>query len=256
MEEKVFIKNSKGLKLASIISYPDKNKQYSAILILSGFVGYKEEAHAKELAKTLMQNGFVAVRFDCSGFGESDGAFEKDYLMSNYLKDTQCVYDSVKKLKFVDKNKIGILGYSLGGILSVVFASEHPEIKICSAISSPTTIFGANWIKMFLRDWKKRVFKKEVLQKTKRMKVSLRFVVDARGFNVLNFVQKMRCPFLVILGLADELINPDDSRKMFRTANKPKKLVEIQGLGHEHKNYPKSIKKINKEVLDFSKKYL
>ena len=89
MEEKIFIDNSNGLKLSLIISYPDKNKQYPAILILGGFVGYKEEAHVKELAGALMQNGFAAIRFDCSGFGESDGIFEKDYLMSNYLKDIE-----------------------------------------------------------------------------------------------------------------------------------------------------------------------
>lgn len=45
MEEKIFIKNSKGLKLASIIHYPDGEKQYPAIIILHGFTGYKEEAH-------------------------------------------------------------------------------------------------------------------------------------------------------------------------------------------------------------------
>lgn len=256
MEDKVFIKNSKGLRLASIINYPDKNKQYPAILILSGFVGYKEETHTSKLAKTLSENGIVALRFDCSGFGESDGAFEKDYLMSNYMKDIGDVCDHLKKIKFIDKDRIGILGYSLGGMLSIVFASEHPEVKICSAISSPTTIFSANWIKMFLRDWKKRVFKKEVLQKTKQMKISLNFVMDAKEFNVLNFIQKMRCPFLMILGLADELINPDNSRKIFKTANKPKKLVEIEGMGHEHKNYPKAIKKMNKEILNFARIYL
>ena len=35
-----------------------------------------------------------------------------------------------------------------------------------------------------------------------------------------------------------------------------KKLIEIEGLGHEHKNYPKAIQKINKEVLAFLRKYL
>jgi hypothetical protein len=256
MEEKIFIDNSNGLKLSLIISYPDKNKQYPAILILGGFVGYKEEAHVKELAGALMQNGFAAIRFDCSGFGESDGIFEKDYLMSNYLKDIESVYRYVGQLKFVDKNKIGVVGYSLGGILSAVFAAEHPEVKICAVISSPTTVFAANWIKMFLKDWRKKVFKKEVLQKTKRMKVSLGFIKDAGKFKVLNFIQKVHCPLLVILGLADELIDSNDSRKIFRAANNPKKLIEIEGLGHEHKNYPKAIRKINKEVLAFLRKYL
>ena len=32
MEEKIFIKNAKGLKLASIIHYPNKNKKYPKLI--------------------------------------------------------------------------------------------------------------------------------------------------------------------------------------------------------------------------------
>lgn len=256
MEEKIFIMNSKGLRLSSVISYPDKTKKYPAILILSGFMGQKEEKHIKELAETLVRNKIMAVRFDCSGLGESGGMLEKDYYMPNYLEDIWSVYKYVKKLKFVDENRMGVVGYSLGGILSVIFASENPEIKVCTAVSTPSTIFTANLIKALLRNWQKKKFKKEVFRKTRRMGLPLRLIVDANKFNALNSIQKVHCPFLVIFGLEDDLVNPSDSKKIFSAANEPKKIIGIKGLGHEHQNYPKAIKKINEEILAFLGKYL
>ena len=94
MQEKVFIKNSKGLKLASIIRYPGKDRQYPTIMILHGFTGYKEEAHFEELERILVKNGFAVIRFDASGSGNSGGSFEKDYSMSNFLKDIKSNIDS------------------------------------------------------------------------------------------------------------------------------------------------------------------
>ncbi len=257
MEEKVFIKNSKGLKLALIIFSPDKNKKYPAIIILNGFLGYKEELHPAELAKKLVNNGFTAVRFDCSGSGESEGAFEKDYSMSNYLEDIKCVYEYVQKLEFVDKNRIGVLGYSLGGMMAIVFAAQHSEIKTCIAVSTPPTIFAANWLKMFLKDWRYiEFFNREIPKATKKIKLPVTLIMEANKFNVLNFIPKVNCPFLMILGLADELVSPDDSRKIFKKANQPKELIEIEGLGHEHKLYPEKIKIVNEKTLDFLKRYL
>jgi len=256
MEEKVFIKNSKGLKLASIIHYPDRKKQYPAIIILHGFIGYKEEEHLERLAKTLEQNGFAAIRFDVSGSGESEGVFEKDYLMSNYLKDIKSVYDYLRTLKFVDKDKIGVVGHSMGGLLSIIFASMQPEVKVCVSISSPTMIINADWVKAAVGQWEQVGY---FLSRTSRnddvIKVPFSFIVDSHKFSALDYVPKLHCPFLIVIGLADDVVSPEDTRKIFEAANEPKELVEISEAGHDYKKYPVLIKKVNEKVLAFLKKY-
>jgi uncharacterized protein len=257
MEEKVFIENSKGLKLASIISYQDKNKRYPAIIILHGFTGYKEEAHLKELADELTRNGFVAVRFDCSGSGESGGTFEKDYLMSNYLEDIESVYDHVRKTKFVDKDKIAIVGHSMGGLLSIVFASQNPKIKACIAVSSPSIMITANWIKGAIDEWQRLGwFYKKISRDNSNVKIPFSFITDSNRFNAIKFAQKLHCPFLTVLGLSDSVVNPGDSRKIFLTANEPKELAEIAGVGHDYKKDSQLIRKVNEKILVFLNKYL
>lgn len=257
MEEKVLLKNSEGLKLASIIHYPNKDQQYPAVIILHGFMGHKEEAHLEELAKTLAKNGFVAIRFDCSGLGESGGIFEKDYSMSNYLKDIKSVYDYLRKLKFVNKNKIGIAGHSMGGMLSIIFASQYPEVSVCVAISPPTMMIMVNWIKLVIEEWRRVGWIFEVLSRDgSRIKIPFSFIQDANKFNVLNFVQKIHSPFLLVLGLADDAVSPNNSRKIFKIANEPKELLELAGVGYDYKNHPEFIKIVNEKMLNFLKKWL
>jgi uncharacterized protein len=258
MEEKIFIKNSKGLKLASVIRYPDKEKAYPAIIILHGFNGHKKETHLEELAKTSAQSGFVSIRFDCSGSGESEGRFGIDYHMSNYLKDIKCVYEYLKGLDFVDKSKINILGHSMGGMLSVIFASRHPRIRTCVAISSPTKVMRSNWIKSglnFMRNKAKNVVK-NISKNKRRINVPFSFLADSMKFNTLHFMPDLQCPFLAVLGLADDIVSPGDTRRIFQIANHPKELVEIEGAGHDYHKYPEFVETINEKILDFIKKHI
>ena len=257
MEEKVLILNSKGLKLSSIIYSPDQNKKYPAIILLYGFTGYKEEAHLEELARLLMKSGYAVIRFDVSGSGESEGTFEEDYLMSNYLEDIKNVYNYILKLKFVDKNRIGIVGHSMGGLLSIVFASKQPEVKACIAISSPTILVAANWIKAAVKEWERVGWLyRETTRDGRHIKIPFSFIVDANKFNALDFVSRVHCPIAIVLGLSDDVVSPNDTRNIFQIANEPKELIEIEGVGHDYKKYPDLIEKVNEKVLGFLRGYL
>jgi uncharacterized protein len=257
MEEKVFIKNSKGLKLAAIINYPDKNKQYPAMIILHGFTGYKEEAHLEGLADALARNGFTTIRFDCSGSGDSEGNFEKNYSMSNYLGDIKNVYNYLRELEYVDKNKIGIVGHSMGGLLAIVFASLDQEVKTCVAISSPTILTDVDWLKGAIERWEELGwFYKKLSRDNSNIRIPFSFVVDANKFDALIYVKKLHCPLLTVVGLIDDVVTPDDSRKIFKIANEPKELAEIAGAGHDYKKDPNLIKMVNEKILAFLKKYL
>jgi uncharacterized protein len=257
MEEKVGIKNSKGLKLAAIINYPDKNKQYPAMIILHGFTGYKEEAHLKGLAEALARNGFTAIRFDCSGSGDSEGNFEKNYSMSNYLGDIKDVYNCLRELEYVDKDRVGIAGHSMGGLLSIVFASLHQEIKTCIAISSPIMLMDADWLKGAIERWQELGwFYRKISRDNSNVKIPFSFVTDANKFDALNFVRKLHRPFLMVMGLSDNVVYPDDSRKIFQAANDPKELVEVAGMEHHYEKHPEISKMVNEKILAFLKKYL
>jgi len=256
MQEKVFIQNPKGLKLASIIRYPGKDRQCPAVMILHGFMGYKEEAHFEELEEILVKNGFAVIRFDASGSGDSEGSFEKDYSMSNFLKDINSVYNYLQKLEFVNKDKIGIVGHSMGGLLSIIFASLHPEIYACVAISSPVILTETDWIKGTIERWEELGWLyKKISRKDSNVRIPFSFITDANKFDALSYIKKLRCPFLTVLGLSDDVVSPGDSRRIFQAANGPRELIEIEGMNHDYKQRPEIVRKVNIKVLDFLKKY-
>lgn len=257
MKEKNFIKNKKGLKLAAILHYPDKNKKYPAVVLLPGFTGYKEEKHIAILAKDLEKAGFVALRFDCSGFGESEGTPEDDYRMSNYLTDVESVYDFVRSLEFVDNKRIGIWGHSLGGMISIIFASKHLEIKAICAISVPNYISTALSIISIIEEWRHRGFHEKISSyDQKRIKIPYDFILDSQKYTVTDYISKLNQPLMIVVGDKDENVDPNDTLEIFKKAKEPKFLAEFSQIDHYYKKHPRLIAEVNKKVVGFFKKYL
>jgi len=75
MQERISF-HSDGLKLSAVIHVPEARKpgqRLPAFIVLHGFVGSKDESHAEIQARMLEEMGYVALRFDFRGCGESDG---------------------------------------------------------------------------------------------------------------------------------------------------------------------------------------
>ncbi len=88
MQQKITIKNNRNLLLSALVDRPQKKGVFPTIMFLHGFKGYKEEASYVDLAERLLEHDIASVRFDASGFGDSEGTLEDDYRFSNYIDDT------------------------------------------------------------------------------------------------------------------------------------------------------------------------
>ena len=256
MRESVSIKNKKGLKLAAVIEVPNKKKKHPFIILLHGFKGYKEEATYTELAKELLKVGIGSIRFDASGFGESEGDLKNDYRFSNYVSDVESVYKYLIKRGFVAIKRIGVMGQSMGGMQAVVFAANHSEIKTVVSISAPNRMAAVGELAGKLANWKKLGYFELSSSKYGDIKVPYAFIQDAMKWDMLRYVKKIRKPILVILGLDDRTVLPEQTKEIFENANVPKKLWEVEGMDHFYKNDPKMLKRINKRIVEFFKKYL
>src|SRR5271170_4350341 len=107
MEERVRIKNRRGLKIDAVIHRPEKVESIPCVMLLHGFLGCKDEEHIQAFAHALTSAGLAAIRFDASGFHESEGSPEEDFRVTNYLADVEDVYLYVRQLPFVDRARIG-----------------------------------------------------------------------------------------------------------------------------------------------------
>ncbi len=98
-----------------------------------------------QYAKELVGFGYNVVTFDWRGFGESgDWETNEDNLVyAEYLIDYSAVVDEVLKQEEVDKNRIGVYGFSTGAYLSFATFYQRPEIKVFSGRALLTDLQSA-----------------------------------------------------------------------------------------------------------------
>ncbi|KKQ98106.1 MAG: Alpha/beta superfamily hydrolase [Candidatus Woesebacteria bacterium GW2011_GWA1_39_12] len=254
MQEKVFIPNKTGLKLAAIIEKPKSKGKFPFVILLHGFKGYKEEPTYSKLANELLKIGIGSIRFDASGFGESEGDFQKEYRLTNYVSDTEAVYQWLLEQRYVDEDRMGVMGQSMGGALAIILASKFPEIKAVVSISPPDIFATRDDFGKRLNEWKEKGYIEIDSSRMGKLKVPYEYALDAKKYDIRAYAKKVKASKMFILGLADITIDPGQTRDVFRAAAEPKELLEIKGMDHFYKNDREILDKVNKYIVEFFKK--
>lgn len=133
----VTFKNN-NLKMAGNVYLPagfDKNKKHPAIVVVHPGGGVKEQT-AGLYAQKLAESGFVALAFDASHQGASEG--EPRFLDNpmNRVSDIYSAVDYLATLGYVDVNRIGALGICAGSGATVKAAMTERRIKAVATISA------------------------------------------------------------------------------------------------------------------------
>ncbi len=256
MIEEQKITNTRGLKLSVILSTPQNIDKFPIILLLQGFLGKKDGVKLNSLSEKLVANGFATIRFDYAGYGKSEGDTQKEYLISKIINDVDFVLDYIKSLDKFDTSNIGFWGQSMGGMIAIIATSLHPEIKAICTVSSPSTITLNDDLEKKIVEWKKLGFLERFNSNGDLIKVTYKFVEDARNWNAQKSVKHIKSPKLFIVGTADKTVAPSITKGIFESATGTKKLLEISNMPHEYNEQLKFIEEINETSVDFFKKYL
>ncbi|MAS37311.1 MAG: alpha/beta hydrolase [Anaerolineaceae bacterium] len=114
--------------IAAIVAEPAADGPVPAVLMLHGFASYKDEVGEmyKRLAGALAERGIASLRLDFRGWGESEGGMENS-TVQGMVEDAATGYAYLAGMESVDASKIGVIGFSLGGRIAIVSASQNPE---------------------------------------------------------------------------------------------------------------------------------
>jgi len=236
MQEKFFTKNPKGQKIVGLIDKPKGEGPFPAIIIFHGFKGYKEQFYIIRLAEELSKAGFIVFRVDqTNGIGESDGNIFNTG-PSHYLEDVKSTYDYVFSYSFVDKNNIIIYGSSLGGLVSILFASEKPRIKGLilhePAIAPNRKLFEGMGVDIEkYREQGYWVFHSR--SKNIDWKVSYTFYEDILSYNnVFGYIEKIEVPTLILHNPEAKLLTYKNSERAITMLPRGSKLISLKGVPH------------------------
>ena len=133
MEQRVEWKSKAGLKLAGIVELPPNLKQSErrpAFLVLHGFGSRKEAETMRTVARIFTSLGYVALRFDMRGCGESEGERGRVICMEQ-VEDTSSAVDFLSRHENVDPRRIGVFGHSFGAAVAVYAAGTDARIAAC-----------------------------------------------------------------------------------------------------------------------------
>jgi alpha/beta superfamily hydrolase len=119
--------------LAGTLSLPSKEGKFPVVILItgSGPENRDEELFGHKpflvLADYLTKKGIAVLRFDDRGVGKSTGDF-KTATTSDFAKDVQAGVDYLKTRKEIDKNQIGLIGHSEGGVIAPIVVGNSKDV--------------------------------------------------------------------------------------------------------------------------------
>ena len=135
MEERVSFKSG-NLNLAGIVHTPKdakKGERRPAFLVLHGFGSNKASHNCTLPCEFLNDWGYVAMRFDYRGCGESDGEKARIICLEQ-VEDTSAALTYMASRPDVDPDRIAVIGSSFGAAVAVYTGGV--DKRVAAVVSS------------------------------------------------------------------------------------------------------------------------
>jgi pimeloyl-ACP methyl ester carboxylesterase len=131
-----------GFNIAATVTRPTTagTERLPAVVLLAGSGANDRDGVTagvpiiSQLAGALADAGFLAVRYDKRGYGQSGGRAEAATL-DDFATDARTVVKYVSKRKDVDKNRVAIVGHSEGAWVALLAAAREGRVKAVVSIA-------------------------------------------------------------------------------------------------------------------------
>lgn len=127
---------SDGLKIYALLTVP-KGKVpeggWPVIIFNHGYIPpdqYRTTERYIAYTDAFSRNGYVLIRPDYRGHGNSEGNPEGAYYSPAYTVDVLNAVSSIKKFENVNPNKIGMWGHSMGGSITLRSMVTTSDVKV------------------------------------------------------------------------------------------------------------------------------
>lgn len=238
MQTKLFIKNRKGQRLVVLVDTPENPAGLA--FVVHGLGGFKEQPHIQLFADVLCQNGYTTIRYDAADtIGESGGKME-NATTTSYYEDLEDVIAWAKTQAFY-KEPFVLVGHSLGGISSILYAEKHSgEVRGLAPVSSVISgkLHIATYPPELLKEWQARGYiESESISKPGIMKkIGWRFIEDGKRYDVLPEAAKLTMPVLLIVGDKDTATPLAHQKMLYEKLPGKRELYIIKNAEHNFRD--------------------
>ncbi|MFZ1721404.1 MAG: alpha/beta fold hydrolase, partial [Microgenomates group bacterium] len=126
--------DSDGLKINALLTRPTgeiPENGWPAIVFVHGYIPpslYETTERYEAYVDFLARNGFVVLKTDLRGHGESEGEAGGAYYSSDYVIDTLNARAALQESAYINPDKIGLWGHSMAGNVVLRSMATRPEI--------------------------------------------------------------------------------------------------------------------------------
>jgi dipeptidyl aminopeptidase/acylaminoacyl peptidase len=226
MQQPVYL-NSQNQLVVATLHYPDSSESpFPAVLLCHGFSGHRIETRRLfvRFSRYLSEQGIASLRFDYRGSGESAGDFQ-NFTVRDYIRDGHAALRALTHDVRINAQRIGILGFSLGGCVAAYLASEHPGTKalaLWAPVAEPLETFRRN-VEHF-PDLTQ--YKDDDYLEHNGIPVGVRFLKQLGELRPVEKLAATCIPVLLCHGAADETVLPESTELFYAALAKESRDVE------------------------------
>jgi len=220
---------SEGQKISGMINYmPERSSLSPVIIMVRGYaekIGYYPGSGSWRMADELAKQGYATISLDLLGYANSDPE-SNDMLEARFHKVVEVLdlLESVKRIPWVDKNRIGFWAHSNGGqiVMSVleITGERFPTVMWAPMTQSfpesvLSTIDEGSPVKEAIEEFEKHY--------------------DSRRYAFENYYKWINSPILIQQGTADEWVEVEWQNEVveeMEELGKNIKLEVIEGADH------------------------
>ena len=124
-------------EIPAIMTSPEGTAVVPGVILLHGSASHKNEVGDLylRLAEQLASNGIASIRIDFAGTGDSPVDYTH-YTLKTAVRDAEVALALLRSQPQVDDHRIGVVGFSQGGLIAQLLLAQQPDIKSFVAWSS------------------------------------------------------------------------------------------------------------------------
>jgi pimeloyl-ACP methyl ester carboxylesterase len=238
------------------------------------------------IANALADAGYLVVRYDKRGVGQSGGRAEVATL-NDYAEDLRAVLNYTSKRKDVDSKRIAVLGHSEGAAVAMIAAAKDKKIAALLLVAG----MGTTGAEIVLEQQQQLLARSKITDEERKQKIELQHKIhkavltgegwqeipaDIRSaaespwfhsfltFDPAKVMKDIRQPILILQGSLDTQVKPHHAEKLAELARARKRggavqLTIVDGVNHlltraetgEFDEYPDlKDKKVSSKVIE------
>lgn len=237
-------------KIVCDVRYPiSSNKLLPLVVIVHGFTGHKDWGFLPYLSQKLAENDFISIVLnfttDCvdpdndwfinvekfATFTISQEVEELNLLINKILAK-EVLPEFIQNI--ADCNKIFLVGQSLGGAVSLIYAATFNRVEKIVLLGTVGTLF--RYTKRQVSDWKEKgVWVFTNTRSGQELKINFSYYQDLveNDYKLENYLSSISIPILYIHGSEDLTVPLKEIESLIRRAKNPfVELKIIENTGH------------------------